>query len=401
MRLSRLSGRESSISESPTIGLDAKATQLKSQGKDVVSFAVGQPDFDTPDSIKDAAIESIKEGFTKYTAASGIPALKDAIIEKFKKENGIEYKREEIVVSCGAKHSLYNIFLAICSKDDEVIIPAPYWVTYPEQVKLVDGKPIIIQTDESNDFKITPKQFRDALTSKTKAIIINTPNNPTGAVYTRNELSELLDIAIENKIFFISDEVYEHMVYDGNQHFSPASFKPEAKEWVITVNAVSKTYSMTGWRIGYIGGPKDVVSAISKFQSQMTSNPTSISQKASIEALLGDQKVVREMIEEFDVRRKLLLERLSEVKKIRCMIPKGAFYAFPNISDLIGMKYKGETIKSSLDFGEKLIEEKMVVVVPGEAFGAPGYIRLSYATSKEKIEEGVRRIKEFVEQFEE
>lgn len=382
----KISERVKNISPSPTLTLEAKAKEMKKAGIDVISFGVGEPDFDTPEHIKESAIASIKSGFTKYTAASGIDELKEAIVEKLKNNNNLFYDKSQIVVSCGAKHSLFNIFQTIIEEGDEVIIPVPYWVTYPEQVKVFGGKSVFIDTDEKDGFKIKPEKLKSAITKKTKAFLLNSPSNPTGTVYTENEIREIASVLKDIDIFIISDEVYEKLIYNGIKHFSIASLDG-FKEKTFVVNAMSKTYAMTGWRLGYIAGPKDIVKTISNLQSHATSNPTSFVQKAGITALNSSQDEVYKMVKEFDNRRKYIVERLNKIRNISCITPYGAFYAFANIS---------KTEFSSSKFAEKLLNEEKVVVIPGVDFGKEGYIRLSYATSMSKIEEGLNRIEKFI-----
>lgn len=389
-----LSKRVSGIKPSPTLAIEAKAKALKAQGVDIVGFGAGEPDLDTPENIKEAAIKAIRDGFTKYTPVAGIDELKDAIIEKFKRDNALTYERSEIIVSCGAKHSLYNIAQALFSPGDEVIIPAPYWVSYPDQAILNDAIPIIVKTEEENGFRVTPELLEKNITQKTKALILNTPSNPTGLCYDSNALEGLAEIIVKNKIFIISDEIYEKMVYDGFKHVSIASLGKEVKGLTLVVNGLSKSYAMTGWRIGYTAGPKEIISAMSNIQSQSTSNPTSIAQKAAVEALRGLQDSVKKMVEEFDRRRRYMVERLNKMDGVSCLMPKGAFYAFPNVSLLYGRGFDGRIIKDSSDMASYLLEEARVAVVPGEAFGADKYIRLSYATSLENIKKGLDRIEE-------
>ena len=391
----KLTKRAQSIKPSPTLAITAKANRMKAEGIDVVGFGAGEPDFDTPDNIKEAAIKAIKSGFTKYTPSSGIDELKDAIIEKFRKENNLKYERNQVVICCGAKDVLYNIAQVLFEEGDEVIIPAPYWVSYPDQVVLAGGTPVFVPTKEENGFRITGEDFKKAITSRTRAIIINSPSNPTGGAYDAKHLEEIGEIALKNNLTIISDEIYERMVYDGFKHVSMASLSDKIKEITLVVNGVSKTYSMTGWRIGYVVGDKNVISAIVNLQSQSTSNPTSISQKASVEALRGDQSTVDMMVKAFDERRKYIVKRLNSIKGVSCYNPQGAFYVFPNFSKLYGKKLKDKVINSSSDLAELLLEVK-VAVVPGVAFGDDAYIRLSYATSMDNIKKGIDRIEEFV-----
>ncbi len=391
-----LSQRARAIKPSPTLAIDAKAKALKAQGVDVIGFGVGEPDFDTPQNIKEAGIKAIEKGFTKYCPVGGTEDLKDAIIGKLKKDNGLSYERGEIIVSCGAKHSLYNIAMTVLEKGDEVIIPAPYWVSYPDIVALADATPVIVNTTEKNGFKMTADEFRNAITPKTKAVVINSPSNPTGSSYSRKELEGIAEIAVEKKILIISDDIYEKLVYDGFEFTSIASLGKEVKDLTIVVNGVSKAYAMTGWRIGYAAGPKEIITAMTNIQSQSTSNPTSIAMKASTEALNGPQDAVNSMVKEFDKRRVYMVERLNKVKGITCLRPNGAFYAFPNITGLLGKSFNGKILGSSSDVATFLLDEVKVALVPGSAFGAEGYLRLSYATSQENIKEGVDRIEKAV-----
>ena len=394
-----LSGRVQQIKPSPTLAITAKAKALQAEGIDVVNFGAGEPDFDTPDNIKEAAIKAIREGFTKYTAAPGIPELKQAICAKLKRENDLDYAENQIIVSCGGKHSFYNLAQALLDPGDEVVIPAPYWVSYPPMVSLAGGVPVIIEAGQEQGFKITPAQLESAITPKTRAVVINSPSNPTGAAYTLDELKALAEIAVSKDILIISDEIYEHIIYDGFEQFSPAQIGPEVKERCVILNGVSKSYSMTGWRIGFTAGPAELIAAMTKIQSQSTSNPTSISQKAAIEAYNGPQDYVRNVLKHFDERRRYIVKALNEIPGIACANPQGAFYAFPGVSGLIGKKCGGKEIDSSLTLCEMLLDEVKIAVVPGEAFGAPGYLRLSYATSLENIKKGVGRLAEFVEKL--
>jgi aspartate aminotransferase len=391
-----LSERVSKISPSPTLALNAKTIEMKKRGIDVISFGAGEPDFDTPDNIKNAAVAAIQQGFTKYTASSGIPELKQTIANKFKRDNGLDYKASEILVSCGAKHCLYNIMQVLLNRGDEVVIPVPYWVSYIEQVRLADGHPVLMGTD---DFKINPDELRKKINKKTKALILNSPSNPAGAVYSKPELEEIADIAVDKNIFVISDEVYEKFIYlqldasgvnRSGQHHSIASFGNEIKKLTIIVNAVSKTYAMTGWCIGYCGASEEIIAAMSNIQDQSTSNPCSIAQKAALEALTGPQESVKNMRREFERRRNFIVKRLNEMPGIECDMPKGAFYVFPNVSGLFK-----NNIKNSMDLSAALLEKARIAVVPGVAFGADDYARFSYATSMRSIEEGMNRLEEF------
>ena len=380
-----LSNRAKNIAPSVTLAITAKAKQMKKEGIDVVGFGAGEPDFDTPDNIKEAAKKAIDEGFTKYTPVPGIPELREAVAKKFQKENNLAYAPDQIIVSNGGKHTLYNIMLAILDKGDEVIIPVPYWVSYEEQVKLAEGKAVFCNTD---NFKIKADLIAEKVTPKTKLLILNSPNNPSGAVCDKNELKKIADLAVEKNFYVVSDEVYEKLIYDGNEHVSIASLNNEIYKRTITVNAVSKTYSMTGWRIGYCAGPADLIKGMSNVQSHTTSNPCSIAQKAALEALNGPQEKAAEMIKAFDERREFMFKRLNEIKGIKCSKPEGAFYCFPDISGT-GLK--------SMEFTEKLLEQEKVAVVPGKDFGNDNCVRLSYATSMENIKKGLDRIEKFCE----
>jgi len=390
----RLAERTNAIKPSPTLAMNAKAKALKAAGEDITNFGVGEPDFDTPDNIKEAAIKAIRDGFTKYTPVGGIDELKIAIIEKFRADNSLHYEKDEILVSCGAKHSLYNIAEALFGPGDEVIIPAPYWVTYPDQVFLNDAIPVIVETDEMNSFMIDPDRLKDKLTGKTKALILNSPSNPTGLAYDRESLEKIAELAMKHDFYIISDEIYEKLVYEGFTHTSIASLGEEIKERSIEVNGLSKSHSMTGWRIGYTAGPKDITKAMTNIQSQSTSNPTSISQKAAVEALTGPQDFLPRMMEEFDKRRRYMVERLNIMEGVSCKTPVGAFYAFPNISACFGRKWNDTMINNSLDLSTYLLEQGKVAMVPGSAFGDDNYIRLSYATSMDNVKTGLDRMEE-------
>ncbi len=390
------SDRSKRIKPSPTLAMDAKAKAMKASGIDVVSFGVGEPDFDTPENIKEAAIKAIKEGFTKYTPVGGIDPLKDAIIEKFNRDNNLNYAREEIIVSCGAKHSLYNIAQALLNPGDEVLIPSPYWVSYPDQVLLNDAIPVFVKTYESDSFMVRPEAITSSVTKKTKALILNSPSNPTGLTYDKKTLETIAEIALRYGIFVISDEIYEKLTYDGFKHVSIASLGNDIKAKTIVVNGLSKSYAMTGWRIGYAAGPKEIIKAMTNIQSQSTSNPTSISQKAAVEALKGPQDFIVTMLAEFDRRRRFLIGELNSISGMSCLSPTGAFYAFPNTSKLYGKTTGDRTISSSSDLALYLLEKANVALVHGEAFGDDAYIRLSYATSIEEIKKGVDRIREAV-----
>jgi aspartate aminotransferase len=383
----RIANRVLQISPSATLDITSKAKRMIQEGIDVVSFGAGEPDFDTPANIKKEAIKAINEGFTKYTPSSGIQELRAAIAEKFRKDNGLNYAASQIVVSCGAKHSLNNIFQVICNAGDEVIIPSPYWLSYPEMVRMAEAKCVYAKTAPKNNFKMTEKQLNSCITRRTKALVLNSPSNPTGCVYDRSELEFIAKLAVKHKFFVISDEIYEKLVYGGAKHVSIASLGKEIYDLTFTVNGVSKSYSMTGWRIGYTAAPADVMDAIANMQSHATSNPTSISQKAALAALTGDQRFVEEMRREFEKRRDLMVSRVSKMDKISCVKPDGAFYLFCDASKLK---------LDSLTLARRLLDEAKVAVVPGTPFGAEAYIRLSFATGVKNIEKGLDRIEEWV-----
>ncbi|MBN1573291.1 MAG: pyridoxal phosphate-dependent aminotransferase [Deltaproteobacteria bacterium] len=392
----KLSDRALGLAPSATLAISAKAKELKAKGEDVIGFGAGEPDFDTPANIKEAAIRAINDGKTGYTDVGGIIELKKAIVEKFKRDAGLTYEPSEIVVSCGGKHSLFNLCLAFFEPGDEVIIPAPYWVSYPPMVELSGAKPVIIYAGVEKDFKITVGDLKKAVTKKTKAIIFNSPSNPTGAGYTKEEIEKIAEFAVENEIYVISDEIYEKLIYGGFEHVSIASLGNEIKDLTIVVNGISKTYATTGWRIGYTAGPKELVSAMTRIQSQSTSNPTTISQWAAIEALSGPQDEVEKMRSTFEERRSIMIEGLNEIEGVRCNWPQGAFYAFPDVSGLYGKSHSGGKIGGSLDFASYLLSEVKVALVPGAPFGDDNCIRLSYASSIEDIMGGMKRIKEAV-----
>lgn len=388
-----ISERAERIKPSPTLAIDAKAKAMKAQGIDIVNFGVGEPDFDTPEHIKEAAIKALREGFTKYTPVGGIEPLKNAIIEKLQNDNNLRYSPEEIIVSCGAKHSLYNIAQAILNPGDEVLIPAPYWVSYPDQVLLNDSTPVFVKTYENDLFKIQPEAIVSHITEKTKALIINSPSNPTGLAYDRKSLEKIAELVVKYDIYIISDEIYEKLTYDGFEHISIAAIDPSVKDRTIVVNGVSKSYAMTGWRIGYAAGPKQIIRAMTNIQSQSTSNPTSIAQKAALEALTGPQGFIKDMRDEFDRRRRFLIGELNSIPGMRCVMPSGAFYAFPNTSAFYGKSADGKVLSSSSDLALYLLEKGNVALVHGGAFGDDNHIRLSYATSLEEIRKGVERIR--------
>lgn len=391
-----LAKRVSKLKPSPTLAIDAKAKAMIAKGMDVVNFGVGEPDFDTPENIKNAAIRAINNGFTKYTPVGGIDELKDAITKKLLGDNNLTYSKSQIIVSCGAKHSLYNIAQVLFDRGDEIIIPAPYWVSYPDQVLLNNAKNIIINTTEENNFMLNIKDLKKKISKNTKAIILNSPSNPTGSAYNKEALAEIAEIAVKKKIYIISDEIYEKIVYDGYRHISIASLNDKIKNLTIVVNGLSKSHSMTGWRIGYAAGPEEIIAAMNKVQSQSTSNPTSIAQKAAVEALTGPQDFIQMMVVEFDKRRRYIVERLNKINGISCRMPQGAFYAFPNVARLYGKSCNGIKIKGSSDLASYLLEKAQAAVVSGDAFGADDYIRFSYATSMENIRKGLDRIEEAV-----
>ena len=380
------------IKPSPTIAVTTKAREMRAAGKDVIGLGAGEPDFDTPDNIKEAAIKAMQRGETKYTAVDGTLDLKKAIVEKFKRENNLEYSTEQITVGTGGKQVLYNTFMATLNKGDEVIIPAPFWVSYPDMVLLAGGKPKIIKCDEKDNFKLSSKKLKKAITKKTKWLILNSPSNPTGAGYTKNEIEELAKVLLKNKkVFILSDDIYEHIKYDNYNFFTIAQIS-ELKNRTLTMNGVSKSYAMTGWRIGYAAGPVEIIKAIRKIQSQSTSNPSSISQAAAVEALNGSQNFINERAISFKERRDYVVNSLNSIKGINCKTPNGAFYVFPSCKGLLNKKTK---IKTDSEFVKKLLEKSMVAVVQGSAFGLEGYFRISYATSMENLKKAMSRIKDF------
>ncbi len=395
----RLASRVQQIKPSPTLAISAKAKAMQAAGVDVINFGAGEPDFDTPENIKAAGIKAIQDGFTRYTAVPGIPELKKAIQQKLERENGLNYEIDEIIVSCGGKHSFYNMAQALLDPGDEIIVPSPYWVSYPPMVQLAGGKAVIIPTTEDQGFKITPEQLGKYITEKTRAVVINSPSNPTGSAYSLAELQELATVIIEHDILVISDEIYEHIIYDGFAQHSIAAVNPQMKERSIILNGVSKSYAMTGWRIGFTAAPAPLVAAMTKIQSQSTSNPTSISQKAAIEAYNGPQDFIAMVLPAFDERRRYIVKALNDIPGISCFNPTGAFYAFPQIKSLLAKSLNGQVIASSLNLCALLLDEAKIAAVPGEAFGAPGYLRLSYATSLENIKNGMERLACFVQQL--
>jgi len=381
-----LSSRVSQLTPSLTLAIDSKAKAMKSEGIDVCGFGAGEPDMDTPEHIKAAAIAALEAGFTKYTPSSGTPELREAISQKFSADNKLEYKPSQVIVSNGAKQSCINAILATCGPGDEVVIPAPYWLSYPEMVRLAGAEPVIVQTTEENAWKITAEQFEEAMTPRTKMIIINSPGNPTGSIYSRSELRAISEVAAEEDIFILSDEIYEKLTYDGAEHVSIASLTPEAYDLTITVNGFSKAYAMTGWRLGYLGAPEPIARVIDSMQSHSTSNPCSFSQKGGLAALKGDQQCVADMRDEFDIRRQYMLDRLSKISRLSTVRPLGAFYVLANISQL-GL--------TSTNFADRLLSKANVALVPGIAFGDDRTVRLSYATSLDVIKKGLDRFEEF------
>ena len=368
---------------------------LKAKGVDVVSLSAGEPDFDTPDHIKQAAIQALQEGFTKYTASSGMPALRDAVVKKFQQDNGLAYKSSEVIISCGAKHSLYNIFLTVCDDGDEVLVPAPYWTSYPEMVKASGAVPVVIPTEEKDGFKLTPASLKAGIGPRTRALVLNSPSNPTGSLYTGDELRGLADALAGTGVVVISDEIYEKLIYGGAKHVSIAALSPDMKNRTIVINGVSKTYAMTGWRIGYAAGPAEIMDAAGRLQSQSTSNPTSIAQRAAVAALTGSQDDVAAMAAEYDKRRRHMVDRLNAIPGVSCFEPLGAFYAFPRVAGLYGKSVDGAKIDGSTTFANLLLDKARLAVIPGAGFGADDYIRLSYATSMAVIDKGLDRLEAF------
>jgi aspartate aminotransferase len=393
-----LSEKVQSISPSPTLAVDAKAKQMKKEGHDIIGFGAGEPDFDTPEYIKEAAVAAVKEGFTKYTPVAGIPELKSAVSQYMKETTGLSYDQNQVIVSNGAKQCLFNALYCLLNPGDKVLIPEPYWVSYPELVKLCGGIPVFVPTTEESGFKLKAEAIIPLIDEKTKVLIINSPNNPTGSVYSKEDLEEIARIAVENDIFVISDEIYEKLIYDGEKHVSIAAVNEKMYDRTLVVNGVSKAYAMTGWRIGFAVGPEKLVKAMTNFQSHSTSNPNSIAQKASLAALTGPKKdeVVAKMVREFAKRRDYMVERINKIEGLSCRMPKGAFYIMMNITGTFGKQVDGKPIKDSSSFAEMLLEKVKVAVVPGVAFGTDDFVRLSYATSMENIKNGLDRIEEFV-----
>ncbi len=391
-----LSEKAKAVKPSSTLAITAKAKELRASGVDVVGFGAGEPDFNTPKNICDAAIKAIETGFTKYTPASGTNELKAAICKKFRDFNNLNYEPNQIVISNGGKHGLTNVFDALLNPGDEVIIPAPYWLSYPEMVKLSDGVPVFITGSKENGYKITAKQLDDAITDKTKAFVLNSPSNPTGMVYSKEELEELAKVIVKRDIYVVSDEMYENLVYDGVKHVSIASLNDEIYKRTITCSGLSKAYAMTGWRIGYTASSPEIAKLMSAMQSHATSNPNSIAQYASVEALNGPQETVEAMCKEFDKRRIFMYEKIKSMPYVDVIKPQGAFYVFVDMSEALKKKYKGEALKSASDLASKLLNDYAVAVIPCADFGFPNHIRLSYAISLEQIEKGLKRIEDFL-----
>ncbi len=384
-----LASRTTRITPSPTLQLSATVKAMVAQGQQVFDFTAGEPSFDSPDVAKQAAITAIQAGFTKYTAVTGIDELKDAIIEKFRGDQGLTYSRSQIVVSCGAKHTLFNLALALFETGDEVIIPSPYWVSYPEQILVADATPVFLPTAEAKNFAIDLSTLKNLITERTKAIILNSPCNPTGSMYDRETLEVIASLAIQHNLLVISDEIYEKMVYDDHHHCSIATVHPDMVHQTVIVNGVSKTYSMTGWRIGYAAGPEPILKAMGNIQSQSTSNPTSIAQKAAVGALQGGAQFIEHMVKELDIRRRAIVEGFNRISGIHCPMPAGAFYAFPNVTELLGRRFQGKVLESPFDLANFLLNEAQVACVPGEPFGAPSHLRFSYTGPLPVIEEGL------------
>ncbi|MDP8260151.1 MAG: pyridoxal phosphate-dependent aminotransferase [Candidatus Gygaella obscura] len=386
----QLAKRVLDINPSLTLSINSRAKKLSSEGKNIINFAAGEPDFDTPDFIKKRAIKCIEEGFTKYTSASGMPSLKEAICAKLKKENNLTYLPNQVVITCGAKHALFNILQAVIDNNQEVLIPCPYWVSYPEMVTLAGGRSKFIKTKMSDSFKVNPSELKNAITKNTRLLILNSPSNPTGAVYKKSEIEEIAKICVENNIFVISDEIYEKIIFNGKNHFSIGSINDDIYKLTFTVNGVSKSFSMTGWRIGYLAGPAEITSKIGMVQAHSTSNPCSISQMASLEALTAKSDFINKIASTFEKRRDLIVSRIEKMSRVSCFKPEGAFYVFVNIS---------QTNLSGLDFSNRVLDEAGLAVVPGEAFGDSEYVRMSFACSLETIEKGMDRLEKWLQQL--
>ncbi len=395
----KLAARGGRIVPSPTLSITATAKAMVAEGIDVIDFASGEPDFDTPESVKAAAEAAIRAGFTKYTAASGIDELKAAIVDKLRRDQGLDYDRSQVLVSCGAKHSLYNLAEALLEAGDEVILLAPFWVSYQDQILLNDATPVILQTPEAEGYAVAREALAAVLTPKTKAILINTPCNPTGAVYQRGTLEGIAEAALEHDLLIISDEIYEKIIYDGHRHLSIASLGPEVAARTVVVNGVSKAYAMTGWRIGYAAGPKDLIKTMANIQSQSTSNPTSIAQKAAVAAIQSGDDFAKRMVEEFDRRRRVMVERLNTMPGVHSAMPAGAFYAFPNVAGLFQRRHPQGAITSAADLATYFLDVARIATVPGEPFGSPSHLRLSYATGMEAVQRGLDRMEAAIQQL--
>ncbi len=390
-----ISEKAKSISPSPTLAIDARYKEMIKEGIPVVGFGAGEPDFNTPENVKRAGIGAINANFTRYTPASGTIDLKQAVCRKIKRDTGLEYGIENIVISNGGKHSLSNVFICICNPGDEVILPAPYWVSYPEMIKIADATSVIINTTEENDFKFTPDQLRAAITPKTRALVLNTPSNPTGMIYTKAELEEIAKICVENNIYVVFDEIYEKLVYEG-EHVNIATLGEDIKKLTIIVNGMAKAYCMTGWRVGYMAAEPEIAKAISNIQSHMTSNPCSIAQAASVEALDGDQSMIDDMKREYITRRDYMVKRIKSIDGVSCLNPHGAFYIFMNVKESLGKKHYGKMINTANEFCADVLDKALVAMVPSEGFGIDGYVRLSYATSMENIKTGLDRLEKYL-----
>ena len=391
----KISKKSSAISPSPTLAIDSKFKEMKKEGIPVVGFGAGEPDFNTPENIKNAGIEAIKNNITKYTPASGTLELKAAVCQKLKRDTGLEYSTSNIVISNGGKHSLTNTFTCICDPGDEVILPAPYWVSYPEMIKLADAVPVIIEGAEENNFKFTAEQLESAITSKTRALVLNTPSNPTGMVYTKDELEKIAEIAVKNNIYIIFDEIYEKLVYEG-EHTNIATLGDEIRDLTIIVNGLAKTYAMTGWRIGFVAANKKLAKAMGNIQSHATSNPNSIAQAAAVEALNGDQSIIETMKKTYIERRDYMVDKINSIDGLSCKTPHGAFYVFMNVKDVLNKEHYGKMINTANELCQDILDRALVALVPSEGFGVDGYVRLSYATSMDTIKTGLDRIEKYL-----
>lgn len=390
-----ISKKAQRISPSPTLAIDSKFKQMKAQGIPVIGFGAGEPDFNTPDNINKAGIDAIEKGITRYTPASGTIELKQAVCDKFKRDFNLEYKTSNIVISNGGKHVLTNVFMCICDPGDEVIIPTPYWVSYPEMVEVADGVPVYLETTEETSFKFTAEQFEKLITPKTRALVLNSPSNPTGMVYSKEELKAIADVAVKNNVYIVFDEIYEKLVYNG-EHTNVATLGDDIKELTVIVNGMAKAYAMTGWRIGYCAANEKLAKAMSNLQSHTTSNPNSIAQYASVEALNGDQSTISVMKAEYVKRRDYMVDRINKIDGVHCLNPDGAFYIFMNVKELLGKEHYGKVINTATELCEDILEKALVALVPSEGFGIDGYVRFSYATSMENIQNGLDRIEKYI-----